>query len=74
MTTIKVTCSEGHTEVLVLHFNLGPYAKDLAEILAGTSPLFDAKRPKPSLIGKCCHYDLKEDSLCGEPLTCEVVK
>lgn len=76
MTTIQVVCSNGHVEDLVLDINLGPYAKDLAEILAGTSKLIRMTH-RPFMIGNCCKLvdtELSGAPLpCGGALTCKVV-
>lgn len=77
MTKIKLKCENGHEDTAVVMFDLGPYAKDLAEILAGTSMLFrDAKRPR--MIGLCCQQVPGQPGTgtvpCGASMTGEVVK
>lgn len=77
MTKLKITCDRGHTEQIEINYNLGPYAQDFANLLAGRSLLYSKA---PTLIGKCCHTEWTGEGhadtkmVCGLPIVVEVVK
>ncbi len=65
-THIEVCCEKGHRQVIKVDSSLGEeWARNLAGLLDGTSPMYVYPPGEDSPIGKC--------GVCGTPITATIL-